>query len=331
MENNIFTLSDEESTIIRNSMSDLKYDSLGSTKYLNRLKRRLYNSFPKRIVDLLNNQKSSFEPLPYFVIKNFPIDQVNGSPNFNETGIDYKEGYLSENIVTACASTIGEPYSVFFEGRELVNNLTPQKDTSKDYTGLGSATNLDLHIENSALRFMEEDFSPLGLLLLGVRYQENGPITYVADSRKALNILTKEDKDTLRTSSFIIKTPHRWRKYFNYENTELVPMVMGCDKYPLVNSVFYDDMVLAINDKSKKALKNFYSALQETKVGIEINVGDLVFIDNRFTLHSRGIFKPEYDNNDKPLRWVQRVFISSSLWGWRGLPSNGRIFFKEDK
>ena len=62
-----------------------------------------------------------------------------------------------------------------------------------------------------------------------------------------------------------------------------------------------------------RTLKNFYSALQEIKVGVEINVGDLVFIDNRFALHSRGIFKPEYDNNDKPLRWIQRVFVSSSL------------------
>ena len=330
MQEKIFTLTDQEAENIRKGLGEIDYDSFGSTQYLNQLKRKLYSFFPERIIDLLNNQRSSFKPLPYFIIKNFPIDNVNGAPNFYETGIDYKDGYISENIITACSVAVGEPYSAFFEGRELVNNLNPQKNTMNDYTGLGSQKNLDLHIENSALRFMEKDFSPVGLFLLGVRFQENGPKTYIADSREALNMLSKEDQNILRSSSFIIKTPHRWRKYFNYENTDLVPMVMGCEKFPLVNAVFYDDMVVAINDQAKLALSNFYSALQTVKRGIEIGVGDLVFIDNRFALHSREIFKPQYDSNGNPLRWLQRVFISSNLWEWRSLARNGRVFFKEN-
>ena len=53
VDNNIFVLTNDESEIVRQSMLDIGYDSLGSTQYLNELKRKLYQFFPKRIVDLL--------------------------------------------------------------------------------------------------------------------------------------------------------------------------------------------------------------------------------------------------------------------------------------
>src|SRR3990167_526066 len=127
---------------------------------------------------------------------------------------------------------IGDAYSIAFEGPELVNNLTPQKDTARDYTGLGSEVELDFHIENAALRFMsEDDCSPMGMLLLGIRNDTaiNGPKTYISDARIAMQSLSCEDLEVLREKNFIIRLPYRWRGAFHtqQENTELCAIISG--------------------------------------------------------------------------------------------------------
>jgi hypothetical protein len=43
----------------------------------------------------------------------------------------------------AFASLIGEPYSILFEGGDIVNNLIPTKRAKREYTGLGSEVELD--------------------------------------------------------------------------------------------------------------------------------------------------------------------------------------------
>ena len=52
-----------------------------------------------------------------------------------------------------------------------------------------------------------------------------------------------------------------------------------------------------------------------------------MYVDNRFTLHSRTRFEPTYDEAGCPYRWVQRVFVSPSLWPFRNFQSIGdRVF-----
>lgn len=78
-------------------------------------------------------------------------------------------------------------------------------------------------------------------------------------------------------------------------------------------------MISASTSRAEAALERFYGLIKENAIGIDIRPGDLVYIDNRFALHSRDKFTPSYDENDTPLRWVQRVFISASLWNHRNL------------
>lgn len=329
-------LTPEEIQTIKEGFSSIEYDPLGRDIYISSLRIAAYKCMPTRILQILEQQKSHKNLLPYFVIKNLPIDDcVRGSPNFSETGAMFKSGSLSENILTAFGAIIAEPYSIYFEGRELVNNLTAQKDTKRDYTGLGSEVELDLHIENAALKYIaEEDCSPRGLLLLGIRKEMNnaGPKTFVVDSRKAIQSLSQRDHDVLREDNFIIRVPYRWRKAFsgNNENTKLCPLISGPTHLPRLSAVFYPDMVLAVNSTAKKAQENLYEAMNSSSIGIHLLPGTLLYVDNRFALHARESFTPAYDENDCPYRWVQRLFITSSLWNFRHFSSvfcdNGRVF-----
>lgn len=337
--NNIqFILSNKEANHIRKKLNDIDYDPGGGDDYITSIRLIAYNAFPLRIIKLLEHQRTSLQPLPYLIIDNIPIDDaICGSPSFSQSGKNFKAGNLSENVICALGSLIGEPYSIKFEGSELVNNLTPQKDCKNDYTGLGSEVELDFHIENAALKYMPgHDLSPMGLMLLGVRSDPKsiGPRTFVADCRLAISKLTADDISVLSDNNFIIRLPYRWRSAFNdnTENTNLCPIIAGPDNYPVISAVFYPDMVIAVNDKAKKAFTNLYNALKSVAVGIHITPGKFIYIDNRFSLHSREKFHATYDKNGFSYRWIHRLFVAPNLWGFREFYSvNKRIFDPSSK
>ncbi len=326
-------LTDEESDQVRSGLNSIAYRPNGEKNYVSAIRIAAYRYLPDRIINLLEKQKSSKEPASSLIFNNLPIDaDVTGSPLFSQTGALFKSGNLSENVICAFGAVMGEPYSIYFEGRELVNNLTPQKNTANDYSGLGSEVELDFHIENAALKYMsDDDCSPYGMFLLGIRKDDGGinPKTFVADARKAIKLLSNEDIEILRGNNFIIRLPYRWRDAFSggSENTDLCPMISGSIDLPRVSAVFYPDMVLPVNDKAKKSFDTFYSAIKSVSKGIVISPGKLVYIDNRFSLHSREKFAPTYDSNGMPFRWVQRLFIAPNLWGFRNFPSIGERVF----
>jgi L-asparagine oxygenase len=326
-------LSNTEKNKLKTELNNFIYDGYGKNQYINELRRAIYKALPKHLLDLINQQKTSYNLFSGIVIDNLPIDEdIIGSPNFEQTGKDFKSGVLSENIITAFSTLIGEPYSIYYEGRELVNNLTPQTNTKYDYTGLGSEVELDFHVENAALQYLsEDDYSPLGVFFLGLRIDETveQPKTYIADARKALQLLKQSDIEILYGNNFHLHLPHRWRETFNssHINTSQCPVIRGSLHLPRVSVAFYPGMVTPIDNQAKSALNNFHAAIKEVSESIIITPGKLVYVDNRFTLHSRTRFEPTYDATGCPYRWVQRVFVSSSLWPFRNFQSLGdRVF-----
>ncbi|RUR15413.1 hypothetical protein ELY21_14720 [Legionella sp. km535] len=330
-------LSNTDKEKLEKELRDIVYDGMGNHKYIQELRRALYNALPLQLIDLINHQKASHNLLSAIVIDNVPIDTgIVGSPSFSQTGRDFKSGFLSENVITAFSSLIGEPYSIYFEGRELVNNLTPQINTKYDYTGLGSEVELDFHIENAALQHIsEDDYSPMGIFFLGLRVDETAtqPITSIADARKALKLLKKSDLDILYGSNFHIQLPYRWREAFQSSPvTPKCPLIRGPLNLPRVSVAFYSGMVTAIDNRAKIALENFHSAIKEVSESIIITPGRLVYVDNRYTLHSRTRFEPTYDELGCPYRWVQRVFVTPTLWPFRNFQAIGdRVFMPKFK
>lgn len=328
---NKMRLNSTEQNKIRNNLNDIEYSALGNNDYINEIRKAGYLSLPEQIVDILTNQSSSKNLISHFLVDNMPIDDcIYGSPDFYQTGSNYKSGVLSENILCAVSSIIGEPYSIAFEGRELVNNLTPQKNTQNDYTGLGSTVELDFHIENAALQYItEDDYSPKGMFLLGIRTDKRiAPAkTYISDARLALKILSSEDIDILYGENFSLKLPYRWRTAIEGLNTKPCPVIRGPLELPRLSVAFYPDMIIPLNIPAKRALENLHNAIKTVSMSISIKHGNLVYIDNRYTLHSREKFSPTYDHNGCPYRWLQRIFFTSDLWAFRKFPKLGdRIY-----
>lgn len=322
--NNVFRLTDREKNILKDTLSKISYDDSGNNSYINAVKSAAALVLPKRVLAALHEQKASLQPRPYLIFDNLPMDdEVFGSPTSLERGDAYKSGHISENLAIAFASLIGEPYSISFEGIDIVNNLTPERGKEKDYTGLGSDVELDFHIENAALKFVKDlNLSPTGLTLTGVRQDPAMPKTRIADASEAIRQLDQRDLKILRGDYFCLKVPFRWRSVLAEKNiveTAPVPLISGCTIQPEVHVAFYSDMVTTLNDDAARAFGNLYEAIKRVSFGVDVTPGRLVYVDNRLALHSRDRFKANYDENGWPMRWIQRVFVTSSLWNHRTL------------
>lgn len=331
----VIDVNETEAANIQRVFEKIEYDPSGNDCYINALRRLAYSELPARLLARIQEfQGASLSRTPHLVLNHVPIDNnVTGSPSFQETGRTYKDGFLTENVLVAIASILGEPYSIAHEGVELVNNLTPHRAHARDYTGLGSEVELDFHIENAAQHYAEEgSVSPAFLLLLGIRQDSRraGPLTHLADARAALRLLDEADIETLFSRSFIIRVPHRWRHATSkpQDNTGLCPVLLGSRKTPQVTVAFYPDMVLPINASARAALDRFHLAIREVSVGIDVCPGRLVIINNKFTLHSRDAFDATFDSGGKAYRWLQRVFVAESLWNFRSYPRLGARVFK---
>lgn len=321
--NNVFRLTDREKSILADALVQINYDDSGSSIYINTVKNAAMAVLPKRVLAALHEQKASLRPRPYLVFDNMPTDdEVFGAPTSSETGSLYKSGHISENLAIAIASLIGEPYSISFEGIDIVNNLTPERGKEQDYTGLGSDVELDFHIENAALKFIKDlNLSPTGLVLTGVRQDPAMPKTRIADVDEAIRLLDPRDLEILRGDNFCLKVPYRWRnaqagKSFE---TDPVSLISGCTIQPEAHVAFYGDMVTPLSDDATRAFRNFHEAIKRVSFGVDLTPGRIVCIDNRIALHSRDSFKANYDDNGLPMRWIQRVFVTSTLWNHRSL------------
>ena len=324
-------IDDCEREAISRGFRGVIYDPAGADGYISKLRRVAHECLPARLLDLLSRQRSSVNPSALIAIQGLPTDMaIIGSPAPGESSEKYKRGHLSENILAAISSLIGEPYSILSEGEEFVANLTPEKTGKSAFDINGSEMELEYHIENSALRFLaHEDCSPIGVALIGVRHEASAPLTRFSDVRLAMNYLSSADIDALYEKNFVIKLPHRWRgKFFgDAESTTACALMSGPREIPRVSGAYYKDITQAINKKGEYALMNLHQALKQVERAVDIRPGTYTYVDNRFAFHARDKFVSSYDENERPYRWLQRVYVASNLWNFRSLHRSGwRIF-----
>ncbi|MEC1717864.1 hypothetical protein [Schinkia azotoformans] len=225
----VFTLTDDERETLRQELNQIQYDPTGSTSYVTEVRLAALGAMPRRIIQCLNEQRASLKPSPYIILENLPTDDsVLYTPHPQVFTPEAKTGFISENLIMAVGALVGEPYSMLHEEHDIVNNLIPSKKEKKEYTGLGSEVELGFHIENAALKFMGDmNFSPCGLILMGVRHDPERPLTRISDAREALALLSQNDIDQLSQPFYHIKVPYRWRSSVpgKLQETALVPLI----------------------------------------------------------------------------------------------------------
>ena len=321
------TLTDSCRDHLQARLSSIVYPQDGYALYLAQIA-NVRKSVLADFADLhyfLNNAAGDRERYAAIRIVNLPVSEDVPLPPADGGSLKRieREGYLSENVLTLVASLFGSPYSMFCEGKGLINNLIPSRRASNDLTGLGATSDLRFHIENAALRFLTgRDCSPKALFIAGVRQDRTPPYTRLSDARLALDLLDAEDRRVLASPSFKIRLPYRWRTYapgYAAITTGFVPLVEFRPDGTVVNAAFYGDMIAeAASPRAQSAAERFEEALEQVAVNEIVAPGEMLGIDNRCTLHARTPFPASFDEAGRAHRWAQRIFITDDLENFAG-------------
>ncbi len=315
-------LTNLERDTVENSVRHIDYPDHGYLPYLKEI--AIAREHVQSIFADLIERSDLSRSYPHFTgtikIENLPTDENVSRPPIEGGNLKKinKDTYVSENVLVLISSFFGQPYSMYCEGKGLVNNLVPAQTTSSQLTGLGAASDLRFHIENSLLRTLTpRDCSPKALFLTGVCQDETPPFTRVSDARPALALLSDEDRHILSRPLYRIKLPYRWRTFrdgFDQVLSDPMPLIKFCPNGMTVNAALYGDMIGEFETAAaERATQNFEAALEEVAINEIVTPGEILCIDNFVTLHARTPFDATFDDQGRAHRWAQRVFVSDTL------------------
>jgi alpha-ketoglutarate-dependent taurine dioxygenase len=217
-----------------------------------------------------------------------------------------KTTFVSERCLAMIGSRLGHLVSYIQEKNgDLFQNLAPVKEQEQIQSSGGSKTRLQFHRET-----VFHPYAPEYLLLFCLRpdHERLAETTY-ASITQALPLLSEPQRDLLFQPLYRTGIDYSFGNLQTIKgNGPVLPVLYGNRHDPFLN--YDEDLMEAITDEAQAALEALKQAIAQVYRGIKLDVGDLLCIDNRRTVHGRSSFAPRYDGFD---RWLQRSFVVRDL------------------
>lgn len=237
--------------------------------------------------------------------RGLPVD-----PNLPATPADGgycdKGTLYSEYCLLLLAAWMGEPLAYADEKNgAIIHNICPVRGSETRQENTGSTVLLEAHTEQG-FHVNRPDY--LGLCGLRADH-ENRAITATASVRRAIRRLPNRVVDMLRRPAYRLRVSSSFTcgsGPMMYSNP--LPVLTGSWETPHLVVDYYD--MEAMDSAAEMAFDLFKQTLMEGCVGVAIQPGGLLLIDNRVAAHARTAFKPLYDGSD---RWLQRLYIVSDF------------------
>lgn len=294
----------------------------------------LAHSLPVRVRRFLNDFRLKELPdAAISIISGFPIDgsKIGSTPLERSSKSDTPRTLEEQLLLVLCGSLLGDPvgWSTQQAGH-IVHDISPVKGQECDQTGSSSKEELYFHTED-AFHPYRGDY--LGMMCLR---NERQAATTVAPS----SVLSKLPEDVIRIlfqPRFAIRPDasqfekHRSAKanelseadfetFCAYSDAKInkmqhepepIAILFGNTTNPYLRvdcSVYMD----ALDPEADAAIKVFTKAFNEALVELELEAGEICFIDNFRAVHGRTPFKypARYDGND---RWMKRINVTRDL------------------
>lgn len=178
--------------------------------------------------------------------------------------------------------------------------------------------------ENTGTRLLEmhteDGFHPhrpdfLSLLCLRPDHERRA-LTLAAGVRSFLGLLTPECVKVLREPLFRLRFSSSFTSQTRY--SQFLPVLSGPESDP--------DLCLDLHGMESEdargiwALSELREAVLASLVGVALQTGDLLIIDNRLAAHGRTGFRARHDGQD---RWLRRCYVHADLRQSRGLRDPG--------
>lgn len=187
----------------------------------------------------------------------------------------------------------------------LVQDVCPVPGAENRQENTGSCL-LELHTEDGFHPHM-----PHFLSLYCLRQDhEKSALTVSAGIRAVFAGLPADCVEALRRSAFRI----RLASSFGGAGYSVPrPVLSGSVDDPDMCVDFH--AMEALDAEGARALEILREGILRALVGVALQPGDLLIVDNRMAVHGRTGFRPRYDGND---RWLRRCFVVSDIRASRG-------------
>lgn len=247
-------------------------------------------------------------PTGILLLRGLPIDPVLyrvPTPD-NAKRSDQKATFVSERCLAMIGSRLGHLVSYIQEKNgDLFQNLAPVKSQETIQSSGGSKTRLQFHRET-----VFHPYAPEYLLLFCLRPDhERIAETTFACITHALPLLSTEHRELLFQPLYRTGIDYSFGNMQTVKgNGPVLPVLYGNPSDPFLN--YDEDLMEALTPEADSALEALKDAVAQVYQGVKLDVGDLLCIDNRRTVHGRSSFTPRYDGFD---RWLQRSFVVRDL------------------
>jgi L-asparagine oxygenase len=242
------------------------------------------------------------------LLRGLPIDpglyHVHTPPNAQRS--EQKKTYVSERCLAMIGSRLGHLVSYIQEKNgDLFQNLAPVKEQEQIQSSGGSKTRLQFHRET-----VFHPYAPEYLLLFCLRpdHDRIAETTY-ASITHALPLISEQHRELLFQPLYQTGIDYSFGNLHTVKgNGPVLPVLHGNRNDPFLN--YDEDLMEAITSDAKAALEALQAAISSVYQSVKLDIGDLLCIDNRRTVHGRSSFTPRYDGFD---RWLQRSFVVRDL------------------
>jgi L-asparagine oxygenase len=257
---------------------------------------------PVALRDAVASFKQSSHASGAMLLRRMPIGEIPATPVTPTT--PSAKDRESELTLLGVASLLGEPVGYLPElGGRVVQNLLPVQANANRQTSTSSAVTLMWHTETAF-----HPHKPQYLLLLCLR-GDSRVRTLLCSIDAILSTLSDHTINVLREPRFRIAPDES----FLHEGST---REFGAPLSVLVGSgddlafTFDADLMVGIDEEATAALQEVSAHIEQQHIGVVLEAGDLLIVDNQRAVHGRSSFAARFDGTD---RWLQRTFVVNNL------------------
>lgn len=248
----------------------------------------------------INQHKTGFlliKKNPIFHDNNsIPMTPINNTSQIGEKTILARIQAIMMNIIAEMVSYEAEGYGRLFQ------DVVPVKKMNDLQTSLSSQVELEIHTEQ-AFSTVKPDILSLGC----IRGDKNA-FTYILSVNNLLSNVTREEEKLLRKPLWYIGVDISFQINNDKVNTKLrgpIPILYGPENDPRM--VYDQDLMIGVNEEANLLKTKIMDIYYKYRLKINLEAGDILFIDNNRVVHGRSSFQPKYNGFD---RFLIRCFGS---------------------
>ena len=242
-------------------------------------------------------------PSGALLIKGLPVGDLPETPPSPRART--AKDHVSEFVLLTAARRLGQPigYAPEHSG-ELVQNLVPTAGAATSQTSTSSAVVLEFHTEAAFHRH-----KPRFLLLLCLRSDPfREAETLLCSIAQVLDDLPLSVRHTLTEPRFRTGVDESYTNGRSGRLGRPTAVLTGDHEHPSLT--FDADLMVGIDTEADEALQELRCVVKARHIGVALEAGDLLVVDNSAAVHGRSAFRARFDGTD---RWLQRTFVVADL------------------